>query len=214
MLLVFATSYDAVTKRTITVARSLLEKTQALNIETVQLLNERATRESLREALCKQYKVVAFYSHGDADGSILAQDASVCIEISDHQESLSLTFYNATLYAHACRAFLWFSKNMSLLNLGKILGYSEDLMIPNTDNGLFWELYENIHSYIPLQFIRESNLREIREGFYRLCSEAFVALEINEASLVELMSIMQARDSLEVNERHIIPVYGSSGKVT
>lgn len=198
MLLIFATRYDDSTERSHSIAIRLIEKTETSKFQYVPLLSDDATQESLRGALNDKYEVVAFYSHGDDNGTILAQNRLACIDIKEKPGFAIPSFSKAMLYAYACRAFLWLSQHKSSLNTGKIFGYSEDIIIPNSDNPEFWKHYEHIHSYIPLQLMHGRGHDDIKRDFFQECTDIFDSLSDNEGGLMELMAVQQARDGLEI----------------
>jgi len=63
MLLVFATRYDAVTERTHSIAGRLLDEAVALQIQTLALLDRKATAPEFADALTAAVQVIAFFTH-------------------------------------------------------------------------------------------------------------------------------------------------------
>lgn len=192
MLLVFATRYDEVTERTFQIARRLLEHPAIENVLRVELLESEASAARLSAEIGESITVLAFYTHGDVYGRILAQDERPCW---DANSAPSLA--NAAIVAHACRAMVWLESLAGILRARAIFAYRVDLITPPYGSDRFWNHYNEIHSLLAALLASgmdpvESNLR-----FYDACTSAFQDLHHCNASLIELIAVLQSRDKME-----------------
>ena len=123
VLLIFATCYDAVTRRTCGIARRLLSIAEESGIVTSTLFEATATSEDFLSATANcRPGVIAFYSHGDLDGVILTQSGQPCWT-AQTVPNLS----EVVLFAHACRAMRWLRDQATRLKARLLIGYEIDL---------------------------------------------------------------------------------------
>jgi hypothetical protein len=197
MLLIFATDYDVVTRRTHAIARRLLETVADAEVETVSLFGEAAVAARFRNALADEPSVIAFYGHGDEQGRILTQDRKPCWL---HDGIPKLT--GVAVYAHACRAMCWLSEQAAYHHARLLVGYRIDLCTPADGSERFWQIYQEIHSFVPGQLARSGQEERIRRDYYDLCTVRFHELNATEANLMEIIAVQQSRDYLAFLEGH------------
>jgi hypothetical protein len=191
VLLVFATRYDAVTRRTYRIAERLLAQVQELGIGSVALVENAATTSELIKATANRPAVIAFYCHGDLDGRMLAQDGEPCWT-REATPNLSGT----ALFAHACRAMRWLCSQAADLNARLLVGYEVDLITPASGSERFWEMYEAMHGFVARHLAAGADQAWIRLEFYELCTGYFHELHAQQAGLVELIAVQQSRDEI------------------
>jgi len=191
VLLIFATCYDAVTRRTYGIARRLLSNAKTLDIATSTLFEADATSGGLLNAVagCRP-NVIAFYSHGDPDGVIETQDRQPCWTARTVPD-----LSGVVLFAHACRAMLWLKDQATRLQSQLVIGYEKDLISPPNGSSRFWEIYEEVHSFVPQRIAANVHDAQVRHEFYELCTVRFHELR-NRGSLIELVAITQSRDQI------------------
>ncbi len=193
MLVVFATRYDTITERTHSIARRLLARAADGQIPVVELFDANATCQELAKTLSQTIRVFAFYGHGDEDGKLLTQDREPCWAI-DGIPRLAET----AIVAHACRGMNWLAPQFESLGVRVVVGYEVDLYQPNDGSPLFWDSYEEIHSFIPPMLFHGVDIGKVRLAFYAFCTDLLHKLDARKAALIELISIMQSRDRLQI----------------
>ncbi len=191
LLLIFATRYDHVTRRTHRIAQELLAKAGQLRVPTVALLEAAATRTEFLKAAANRPTVVAFYSHGDLDGRILAQDKEPCWTIQSVPD-----LCGSAVFAHACRAIRWLRYQAARHKARLLVGYESDLITPANGSIQFWEIYKRVHSFVPQHLAASADEGWIRSQFYELCTACFHELNTREARLIELVAVQQSRDEI------------------
>jgi hypothetical protein len=190
-LLIFATRYDDVTRRTHNIARRLMASAGQRGIATLTLLDDAATGTAILGAVAHPPAVIAFYSHGDLQGAILAQDGEPCWTAQTVPD-LSGT----AIFAHACRAIRWLGDQAADHKARLLVGYAADLITPADGSGRFWERYEQVHSLVPQELAAGADEASIQKAFYDFCTTCFHVLNTTEAGLIELMAIQQSRDEI------------------
>lgn len=191
MLLIFATDYDVVTRRTHAIARRLVEHAVDAGIETVSLFGDSAVAALLKNALIDEPAVVAFYAHGDEQGRILSQDREPCWNL-DGIPDLS----RAAIYTYACRAMCWLSEQAEHHQARLMVAYWIDLITPSDGSDRFWEIYQEIHSFVPAQLAHGEGKERIRSDYYGLCTARLHELDAAKANLMEIIAVRQSRDYL------------------
>ena len=191
VLLIFATRYDDVTRRTHGIAQKLLASAEQSGIATLALLEGAATGAQLLNAAANRPTVIALYSHGDLDGRILAQDQRPCWTAQTVPDLSGIA-----VFAHACRAIGWLRDQSAHHRARLLVGYEGDLIAPANGSTWFWEIYEEVHSFVPHRLAAGADDAWIRNEFYELCTKRFHALNIQQAQLMELVAIQQSRDEL------------------
>jgi hypothetical protein len=191
VLLIFATSYDAVTRRTNGIARRLLSISEQSGIATSTLFETAATSDNFRNATAScRPDVIAFYSHGGVDGVIMTQDGQPCWTAQTAPRLPGIV-----LFAHACRAMRWLQDQAPRLEARLLVGYETDLYSPPNGSPRFWEIYEELHSFVPQRIAAKVGDTQVRRQFYELCTNRFAELR-DRASLIELVAITQSRDQI------------------
>ena len=191
MLLIFATQYDDVTEQTSAIARHLLLCAADSGIPAQPLFGELAVQDELLVALTRSPTVIAFYGHGDEQGRILTQDREPC-----WADDNIPTLRGVSVYAHACRALKWLSDQASQHQAHLLVGYYVDLKIPCDGSTRFWEVYREIHSFVPHHLAQNARNEEIRRDFYDLCTLYFHELNGPFAPLMEVIAVQESRDRL------------------
>ena len=77
-----------------------------------------------------------------------------------------------------------------------MVGYEKDLLTPKNGSSRFWEIYEELHSFIPRQLAAKADDAQVRRQFYELCTERFYEHNGNQPPLMEIVAIMQSRDQI------------------
>jgi hypothetical protein len=192
VLLIFATRYDDVTRRTYGIARRLLANAKQAGAAVVTLFDANATGGNLLSATASDCPtVIAFYSHGNEEGAILAQDREPCWT-SQTVPDLS----GIALFAHACRGIRWL-RDQALYHKARLLvGYETDLYTPHNGSSRFWEVYEELHSFVPQQLATNADVAQVRRQFLDLCTERFYELNSDQTPLMEILAITQSRDRI------------------
>jgi len=190
-LLIFATRYDGMTERTHKAAQRLEASAGQLGIRIFTLYEGAATGAALLEAAARRPAVVAFYSHGDALGAILAQDRQPCWTTETIPDLSGIA-----VFAQACRAIRWLRDEAAHHKVRLLVGYATDLVTPANGSGRFWELYEGVHSLVPYHLVRGADQVWIRQDFYEFCTSCFDELNSYQAGLIELVAIQQSRDEI------------------
>lgn len=196
MLLIFATRYDRVTKRTFDIARRLERLATELQIDVDTMFEWHAPETGLADVLQDRFQVIAFYGHGDADGNLIGQNRAPYWTL----EAIP-NLGRRAVFAHACRAMLQLQKQSAGLNAGLIVGYSVDLITPAEGSNDFWECYAEVHSLFPIRLAMRVEVTKIRDEFYALCTDKVHTLNSFGARLMELVAIQQSRDSLEIVQK-------------
>jgi len=190
-LLVFATRYDAVTRRTYAIAERLLADVEGLGVGSLALCEASATASELGAAIAKGPAVIAFYCHGDTQGRILSQDREPCWS-SGNMPDLS----GIAVFAHACRAICWLRVQAGELKARLLVGYQRDLITPANGSRRFWEVYEAVHCFVPRHLAAGDDEAWIRREFYEVCTRYEHELNGHQAGLVELIAVQQSRDDI------------------
>jgi hypothetical protein len=189
VLLIFATSYDAVTRRTFGIAQRLLSIAEDSGITTSTLFEADATSDNLLTATARcRPAVIAFYSHGNSDGAIMTQNRQLCWTMQTAPDLSGIV-----LFAHACRAMHWLTEQATRLKSRLLIGYETDLYSPQNGSARFWEIYEELHSFVPQRIAAQVDVAQVRRQFYELCTDRFHELK-DGASVIELLAITQTRD--------------------
>ncbi len=191
VLVIFATSYDQVTRRTHSIAQRLLSSAERSGIATLAPFEAAATGTSLLSATANRPTVIAIYSHGDVDGAILAQDQQPCWTRPTIPDLSGIV-----LFAHACRGIRWLRGQAPHHNAKLLVGYEGDLISPANGSDQFWRIYEEVHSFVPQHFAAGAGDAWIRTEFYELCTRHIHELNRDRATLIELVAIQQSRDEL------------------
>jgi hypothetical protein len=191
VLLVFATRYDAVTRRTYAVAQRLMANTEHSGIGSVALLEGTATAVELLKATANGPAVIAFYCHGDPEGRLLGQDRKPCWTSAPIPDLSGIA-----VVAHACRAMGWLRDQAAYLKARLLVGYDCDLLTPANGSIRFWEVYESVHCFIAQHLAAGADEAWIRHEFYELCTRYFHELNRAQARLIELIAIRQALDAI------------------
>jgi len=186
-LLVFATRYDDVTRRTHGIAQRLLASAGESGIATSALLETAAVGPGLVDALAGHPVVVAFYCHGDEEGRLLAQDRQPCWT-DDRIPDLS----GIAVFAHACRAIRWLTDHAAHHRARLMIGYEGDLITPANGSVRFWEIYRDVHSFIPRELAAGTDDSRIRHEFSEVCTRCLHELYKHQAGLIELVAIQQS----------------------
>ena len=134
--------------------------------------------------------MIAFYSHGDLDGVILTQSGQPCWT-AHTVPNLS----EVVLFAHACRAMRWLRDQATRLKARLLIGYEIDLYSPPDGSSRFWEMYEELHSFVPQRIAARVDDAQVRHQFYELCTNRIHELK-ERGSLIELVAITQSRDRI------------------
>jgi hypothetical protein len=61
----------------------------------------------------------------------------------------------------------------------------------------FWDMYCEIHSFLPASLLSGADAGTIQREFYYLCTDIFDQLAGSGAGLQELLAVTQSRDRLE-----------------
>ena len=191
VLLIFATCYDDVTRRTFGIAQRLLGNAEQLGIATLTLFEAAATGAKLLSATANRPAIIAIYSHGDVDGVILAQDQQPCWT---NQTVPDLS--GIVLFAHACRGIRWLKDQAEHHKARLLVGYAGDLISPANGSAQFWEIYQEVHSFVPQHLAARAGDAWVRTEFYDLCTRHFQRLNLDQAPLIELVAVQQSRDEL------------------
>lgn len=190
VLLIFATHYDDVTRRTYAIAHRLLDDARQAGVTTATLLGVDATCDRLLRAAVQNHPtVIAFYSHGNDEGAMLTQDREPCWS-SDAVPDLS----GVALFAHACRGIRWLRNQASRHKARLLVGYENDLLTPRNGSSRFWDIYEELHSFVPQQLAAKVDQAEVHRQFYDLCTKRFHELKNDQTPLMEMLAITQSRD--------------------
>jgi len=190
-LLVFATKYDDVTRRTHAIALRLLATAHEEGVSTASLLETAAVERELLAAAARSPRAIALYSHGDAEGRVLAQDGAPCW-VSERCPDLS----GIAVFAHACRAICWLRSEATRHRARLLVGYECDLTTPANGSARFWDVYAELHSFVPRHLAGQAGPEWIRDQFYYLCTERFHELNQQRAGLIELIAVEQSRDEI------------------
>lgn len=190
-LLVFATRYDDVTERTHGIALRLLAEAERDGSSIVRLLETAAAEHELLAAIGQCPRAIAFYSHGDSDGRILAHGGGPCWS-SELCPDLSMS----AVFAHACRAIRWLRSEKGLHRARLLIGYECDLMTPANGSDRFWEIYSEVHSFVPRHLASDAALEWIQRQLYDLCTIRLHELNAEDVGLIELIAIEQSRDEI------------------
>jgi hypothetical protein len=191
LLLIFATRYDDVTRRTFGIAQRLRERAEHSGIATLALFEAAATGTRLLDETANRPTVIAIYSHGDVNGEILAQDQQPCWT---NQTVPDLS--GITLFAHACRGIRWLTDQVEHHKARLLVGYAGDLISPVNGSAQFWEIYQEVHSFVPQHLAARADDAWVRTEFYELCTRHFHKLNLDQAPLIELVAVQQSRDEL------------------
>lgn len=190
-LLVFATRYDDVTRRTHGIAQRLLASAGQCGIATSALLETAALGPGLMEGIASHPVVIAFYCHGDGQGRLLAQDRQPCWT-GDTIPDLS----GIAVFAHACRAIRWLTDQAARHRARLMIGYEGDLITPADGSIRFWDMYGEVHSFVAQHLAAGTDDSWIRREFYEVCTRCFHELDKHQAGLIELVAIQQSRDEV------------------
>ena len=191
VLLIFATSYDAVTRRTNGIARRLLAIAEQSGIPTLTLFEAAATSDNFLSATARCLPdVIAFYSHGDDSGVILTQNEQPCWTAQTIPD-----LPGVVLFAHVCRGMRWLKDQATRLKSRLLVGYETDLYSPPNGSARFWEIYEELHSFVPQRITEKVDDAQVHRQFYELCTNRFHELR-GSPSLIELVAITQSRDRI------------------
>jgi hypothetical protein len=190
-LLIFATCYDDVTRRTFGIARRLLADARQAGIEAATLFDTDARGDNLLNAVAHTHPIViAFYSHGNDEGAIVAQNKKPCWTI---QTSPNLS--GIAVFAHACRGIRWL-RDEPHHNARLLIGYEKDLLTPKNGSSRFWEIYEELHSFIPHQLAARADDAQVHRQFYDLCTERIHEHNGIQPPLMEVVALIQSRDQI------------------
>jgi hypothetical protein len=99
------------------------------------------------------------------------------------------------LFAHACRAMRWLKGQATRVNPRLAIGYETDLYSPPNGNPQFWEIYEELHSFVPERIAASVDVATVRREFYELCTDRFRKFR-DQGSLIELVALIQSRDQI------------------
>jgi hypothetical protein len=191
-LLIFATCYDDVTRRTCGIARRLLADAKQAGIEAAALFDVDATSDSLLDAATRNHpRVVAFYSHGNDEGAILTQKKEPCWTVQTAPDLSSIA-----VFAHACRGLRWLRDQLPRHHARLLVGYENDILTPKNGSTQFWELYEELHSFIPQKLAAKTDDAQVRRQFYELCTARFHKHNVHQPPLMEIVAIIQSRDQI------------------
>jgi hypothetical protein len=192
VLLIFATCYDDVTRRTCEIARRLLVDAKHAGVATVTLFDAEATGDSLLRAATHNHPIViAFYSHGNDEGAILAQNKEPCWTAETVPDLSGIA-----LFAHACRGIRWLRDQEPRHNARLLVGYEKDLLSPKNGSSRFWEIYEELHSFIPQKLAAKVDDAQVRRQFYDLCTEHIHEHNGSLPPLMEVVALIQSRDQI------------------
>lgn len=192
VLLIFATCYDDVTRRTYSIAQRLLSTAEQSGIATLALFEAAATGTELLSATASRPTVIAIYSHGDLDGAILAQDQQPCWTKQTVPDLSGIV-----LFAHACRGIRWLRDQAEHHKARLLVGYEGDLFTPANGSAQFWEIYQEVHSFVPQHLTARADDAWVRSEFYQLCTKRFHELNLDQTRpLMEIVAIQQSRDGL------------------
>jgi hypothetical protein len=138
-----------------------------------------------------QYRpaVIAFYSHGNEEGTILTQDRTPCWTIQTIPDLSGIA-----VVVHACRGICWLRDQTVRHNARLLVGYEGDLLTPKNGSPLFWKIYEELHSFIPHRLAAKDDEATVRRQFYELCTERFREHNRGQPPLMEILAITQSRD--------------------
>ncbi|MGA7701535.1 MAG: hypothetical protein WCB27_18160 [Thermoguttaceae bacterium] len=190
VLLIFATRYDDVTRRTYGIAQRLLADAKQASVVTVTLFDADATCDGFLQAATQNRPIViAFYSHGNDEGAILTQDREPCWSSRTVPD-----FSGIALFAHTCRGIRWLRDQASRHKARLLVGYENDLLTPRNGSPRFWNIYEELHSFVPQQLATKADGAQVRRQFYDLCTKRFYELNSDQTPLMEMVAIMQSRD--------------------
>jgi hypothetical protein len=190
-LVIFATRYDGVTRRTHRIAQRLLAVAESSGIECAALFETHATDRALAEAVSLRPAAIAFYCHGDLDGRILAQDREPCWAPTSTPD-----LSGVAVFAHACRAMCWLRAQAADLRSCLVVGYERDLKLPANGSARFWEIYEDLRTFVARHLAEGADADSIRRPFYDLCTKYLHELDAREAGLMELVAVYQSRDEI------------------
>jgi hypothetical protein len=200
-LLIFATCYDAVTRRTYQIAQHLLSIAEQSGVATSTLFEILATSDDfLKEIARCRPEVIAFYSHGGESGVIMAQNHQPCWTAQTVPDLSGIV-----LFAHACRTMSWFRDQAINLKSRLLIGYEKDLISPPNGSSRFWEIYEELHSFVPHRIASKIDDVQVRIQFYELCTNRLHELKDRgslRGSLIELVAITQSRDQIVFHKNH------------
>jgi len=192
VLLIFATRYDDITRRTYGIAQRLLADAKQAGATTVTLFDADATGDGiLNAAALNRPIVIAFYSHGNDEGAILAQNRKPCWS-SQTVPDLS----GVALFAHACRGIRWLRDQAPRHRARLLVGYEGDLYTPQNGSPRFWEIYEELHSFVPQQLAANADDAQVQRRFYDLCTKRFHKINSDQTPLIEILAIRQSRDQI------------------
>jgi len=191
VLVIFATCYDDVTRRTRGIAQKLMSSAEQSGIATLALFEAAATGAGLLSAASHRSTVIALYSHGDVDGAILAQDQQPCWTRHAIPDLSGIA-----LFAHACRGIRWLRDQAHHHKARLLVGYEIDLYSPANGSAQFWRIYEEVHSFVPRHLAARADDEWVRREFYELCTKHFHKLNLDQAPLMELVAVQQSRDKL------------------
>jgi hypothetical protein len=191
VLLIFATRYDDVTRRTYGIAHRLLADAKQAGVATATLFDVDATCDGFLQAAQNHPIVIAFYSHGNDEGAVLTQDKEPCWS-SKTVPDLS----GVALFAHACRGILWLRNQAPRHKARLLVGYEGDLYTPQNGSPRFWKIYEELHSFVPQQLAANADDAQVQRQFYELCTKRFHEINSDQSPLMEILAIRQSRDRI------------------
>jgi len=192
MILIIAPRYDSVTERTHSVAEEALLRMRILQVNATHLFIEQASLINIINALCEDVEIIAYYGHGDEFGRLLTQEREPWCQ------ACAGALLNRIIYAHACRGMRYLSQNNDMLRITCALGYRTDLFQPSSASESFWDRFRDIHAFVPEQLALRTQNVIIKESFYDFCTTHLHDLNSEDAGLVELIAIQQARDDFEI----------------
>ena len=193
MLLIVATRYDEVTRRTFAVAENLRQESCERKVPTTIFFESRATRDALEAEIRRPFQVVAFFSHGDDQGRMLAQDREPFWKDENTPD-----FHGGAIVAHACLAMLYLETQRGKLRAKLLVGYRVDLKLPPEGSDLFWDRYRRLHVLFPLRLVEATDVDDVRREFYSLGTECIAEVHRHGGSLIELIALQQSRDDLVI----------------
>ena len=98
--------------------------------------------------------------------------------------------------AHVCRGVRWLRDQAAHHNARLLVGYEIDLLTPKNGSPRFWEIYEELHSFIPQKLAAKADEIPVQRQFYELCTERFHEHNGNQSPLMEILAIIQSRDHI------------------